>query len=387
MNGKVFIDFKDPEAIRILTKCLLMKDFGLNVTMPSTNLVPALPLRLNYIHWLSDIFEHFKFENIVGIDIGCGATCIYPLLAYKLKSWKMFALDTNEDSIKTAIENVKQNQLEPFITIIKQNSDEIFSNQIFKDIDSIDFCMCNPPFFDSQMDFKYEPKKNRTGGRKSPNSFRTGCSTELEVEGGEEYFIKQIIEKSCLLKNSIKIYTTMVGHQRNVGPIINFLVSKGISNFIETEFCQGQTTRWGVAWTFGYKNLLRKVPDLNLMNRCRNAAIKKEFLIDDGKVVLVKVKEILDKIQILCSDNEEVLEITAYKNTWSNQRKRKREILKNSEILEEKSDEKNTEPILIADILMEKIDNKKINLCIQYLYGSVGKNGIHQIMQYIVNCW
>lgn len=38
--------------------------------MPSNNLVPALPLRLNYLHWLSDIFEYFKLENVVGIDIG-----------------------------------------------------------------------------------------------------------------------------------------------------------------------------------------------------------------------------------------------------------------------------------------------------------------------------
>lgn len=387
MNGKVYIDFKDPEAIRILTKCLLIKDFGLTVTLPSNNLVPALPLRLNYLHWLSDIFEHLKFENVVGIDIGCGASCIYPLLANKLKSWKMFALETNEESVKSANENVKQNQLASFITIIKQNSDEIFSNQIFKDTDSVDFCMCNPPFFDTQMDLKYEPKKNRTGGRKSPTSFRTGCSTELEVEGGEEAFIKQIIEKSCSLKNAIRVYTTMVGHQRNVAPIINFLTSKGITNYIQTEFCQGQTTRWGIAWAFGYETLLRKVPDLNLMNRCRNTTITKEFLFDDERFVLVKVKGILEKIHILCSVNEKGLEITAFKNTWSNQRKRKREMLKNPEILEERVDEPNTDPVLIAEISMEKKYEKKFDLCIKYLYGSVGKNGIHQIMQHIVNSW
>lgn len=299
----------------------------------------------------------------------------------------MFALDTNEDSIKIAKENVKQNQLDSFITIIQQNPDEIFSDHIFKDINSIDFCMCNPPFYDSQMDFKYELKKNRTGGRKSPNSFRTGCTTELEVEGGEEAFIKQIIEKSCSLMALIKIYTTMIGHQRNVTPIINFLISKGITNFIQTEFCQGQTTRWGLAWTFGYRNLLRKVPDLNLINRCRNTTISKEFLFVDEERVLVKVKRILEKIQILCSENDEMIEITAFKNTWSNQRKRKREILKNPEVIVETTDEQNTDPILIADISMEKTDGKNFDLCIRYVYGSVGKNGIHQIMQFIVNSW
>lgn len=67
-SGKVFLDFKNAEALRALTTCLLKEDFGLSMELPSDRLVPTLPLRLNYIHWLEDIVG--KEENKWGIDIG-----------------------------------------------------------------------------------------------------------------------------------------------------------------------------------------------------------------------------------------------------------------------------------------------------------------------------
>lgn len=72
VNGKVKIDFKSDNALRVLTKCLLKKDFQLDVILPPDKLIPTLPLRLNYIHFLEDIMEIMptSSEQIVGIDIG-----------------------------------------------------------------------------------------------------------------------------------------------------------------------------------------------------------------------------------------------------------------------------------------------------------------------------
>ena len=67
-SGKVLLDFKDAEALRALTTCLLKEDFDLTVEMPPNRLVPTLPLRLNYIHWLEDIVGKDKAKW--GIDIG-----------------------------------------------------------------------------------------------------------------------------------------------------------------------------------------------------------------------------------------------------------------------------------------------------------------------------
>lgn len=65
------IDFKNVTALRTLAQCLLKKDFNLNVTLPETNLIPTLPLRLNYILWIEDVLRTLGLtENAVGIDIG-----------------------------------------------------------------------------------------------------------------------------------------------------------------------------------------------------------------------------------------------------------------------------------------------------------------------------
>lgn len=57
--------------LRELTKCLLKRDFNLDIWLPETKLIPTLSLRLNYILWLEDLLEQAKItNNILGIDIG-----------------------------------------------------------------------------------------------------------------------------------------------------------------------------------------------------------------------------------------------------------------------------------------------------------------------------
>lgn len=71
VTGKVTIDFKDANSLRILTKCLLKSDFNLDVDIPEDRLVPTLPLRLNYILWLEDFMISIqRNHDIKGLDIG-----------------------------------------------------------------------------------------------------------------------------------------------------------------------------------------------------------------------------------------------------------------------------------------------------------------------------
>lgn len=69
------MDFKDINALHAVTRCLLLKDFNLDVCLPKDKLIPTLPLRLNYILWLEDIFKAAECDqNITGIDIGNNRT-------------------------------------------------------------------------------------------------------------------------------------------------------------------------------------------------------------------------------------------------------------------------------------------------------------------------
>lgn len=98
MSGKIKIDFKNPEALRELSRCCLLKDFNLNVELPPDKLLPTLPLRLNYLLWMEDLLQQANItDEIVGVDVGCGASCVYCLLIARMHSeWKMFGLEIGE---------------------------------------------------------------------------------------------------------------------------------------------------------------------------------------------------------------------------------------------------------------------------------------------------
>ena len=65
------INFKDPEALKILTCSLASQYFDLTLEIPSNRLIPTLPLRLNYLLWIEDLLSYqTPSDQVVGIDIG-----------------------------------------------------------------------------------------------------------------------------------------------------------------------------------------------------------------------------------------------------------------------------------------------------------------------------
>ena len=83
---------------RQLTISLLKRDFDLTLELPDDRLCPPIPVRYNYIAWLQDLVDSTsdKYEDsydakrpVVGIDIGVGASCIFPLLGCASRtSWR-----------------------------------------------------------------------------------------------------------------------------------------------------------------------------------------------------------------------------------------------------------------------------------------------------------
>lgn len=64
---------------------------------------------------------------------------------------------------------------------------------VVKEGETFDFCMCNPPFFDSIEDANLNPKTACGGTRE-----------EMVCPGGEQAFISRIIEDSLSLKHSFR---------------------------------------------------------------------------------------------------------------------------------------------------------------------------------------
>lgn len=70
------------------------------------------------------------------------------------------------------------------------------------------------------------------------------------TEGGEVGFVQRIINESLHLKSKIRWYTSMVGKKSSLRILRSYLREKAVKNHLTTEFVQGYTHRWGIAWTF-----------------------------------------------------------------------------------------------------------------------------------------
>lgn len=111
-QGKATIDFRKPAACKALTKALLQHDFAITWDVPDGQLVPPVTNRANYIHWLEDLLVLSPPPNtevVTGLDVGCGANCIYPLLGAALNGWRFVGTDITDIAIEWAKKNVSSN--------------------------------------------------------------------------------------------------------------------------------------------------------------------------------------------------------------------------------------------------------------------------------------
>ncbi|XP_030655753.1 RNA N6-adenosine-methyltransferase METTL16 isoform X1 [Nomascus leucogenys] len=252
LNGRVSLNFKDPEAVRALTCTLLREDFGLSIDIPLERLIPTVPLRLNYIHWVEDLIGHQDSDKSTlrrGIDIGTGASCIYPLLGATLNGWYFLATEVDDMCFNYAKKNVEQNNLSDLIKVVKVPQKTLLMDALKEESEIIyDFCMCNPPFFANQLEAKGVNSRNPR--RPPPSSVNTGGITEIMAEGGELEFVKRIIHDSLQLKKRLRWYSCMLGKKCSLAPLKEELRIQGVPKVTYTEFCQGRTMRWALAWSF-----------------------------------------------------------------------------------------------------------------------------------------
>lgn len=111
-QGGATIDFRNAAACKALTRALLQHDFGITWDVPDGQLVPPVTNRANYIHWLEDLLvlsPQPNTEFVTGLDVGCGANCIYPLLGAALNGWRFVGTDITDIALEWAKQNVGSN--------------------------------------------------------------------------------------------------------------------------------------------------------------------------------------------------------------------------------------------------------------------------------------
>lgn len=238
-DGRTSLNFADPQAVRLLNQALLVRDYGLkHWAIPAGSLCPGVPGRLDYIHAINDLLEEegartqdaetVKKPGTYGLDIGTGASLIYPILGLKEYGWQMVGTDIDANSLKVAGAIAKFNPgLEKSIIVRKQpDKRAIFRNAILPG-EYFDFTMCNPPFFASAEQarraaaLKWKKLGVETGD--SPTLNFGGRANELWTEGGEPAFLRQMIDASTRFARQVGWFTTLVS-------------KKGYLKIAETEF-------------------------------------------------------------------------------------------------------------------------------------------------------
>ncbi|CAD6248302.1 unnamed protein product [Miscanthus lutarioriparius] len=244
-RGRASVDFTDFSATRELTRVLLLHDHGVNWWIPDGQLCPTVPNRSNYIHWIEDLLSSdlippisSSSERVKGFDIGTGANCIYPLIGASLLGWTFVGSDITNVALEWAKKNVESNpRLAELIEIRNANVPSSESETVVREgarekilepaedvampkphilvgvvneSESFDFCMCNPPFFESIEEAGLNPKTSCGG-----------TAEEMVCPGGELAFATQIIEDSVSLKNSFRWFTSMIGRKANLKLLIS----------------------------------------------------------------------------------------------------------------------------------------------------------------------
>ena len=358
-KSESFATHVDGDFNLALTRAVLSEYFQLSLpSLPAWNLCPPIPNRLNYVLWIKDLLhqvydcESEYFEKDVdcyegedasakdknhqsllysrsyrGMDIGTGASCIYPLLLSskyfhddendndqkgkddEKHQWQFLGTDIDPLSIQCAQENINANQLQHKVTValVPPTNDQLNSisteedcnidkkdcgvelnevgdrhdkidsttplhaameiaSTIFYDPKStnchtldkenirFDFCMTNPPFY-STIDDATKPRSGDGRNRTQMTIFESVYPGK--PIGGEVKFVTDMIHDSFYYQNQITWFTAMLGKKSSLVLIQKELelLGLGVGSIRKTEFVQGKTIRWGIAWTFRLPSL------------------------------------------------------------------------------------------------------------------------------------
>lgn len=249
------IDFALPNAVKCLNTTLLKTYYGIKYwDFPDENLCPPIPSRVEYIHLLNDLFMTSGIhKEITVLDIGTGATCIYPLLGKKVYDWSFIASETNKKSLNNASQIVNRNNLSQAIEFRFQNNPQHILSNVIIESDKIHASMCNPPFFKNEEEATFETQRKLKGLKQDTSQMTrnfSGTAGELWYTGGEKAFLHNYLYQSSLFKTQCFWYSSLVSKKDHVKSMLKSLKKLGATSTKVLDIVLGNKKSRVVAWTF-----------------------------------------------------------------------------------------------------------------------------------------
>ena len=247
--GNLTVDFSDPKAVKELNRSLLLADYQIKTwEFPDENLCPPIPGRVDYIHYLKDLLKDEK--DISVLDIGTGATCIYPLLGVAVYDWTFVGTDIDLDSLDSAQDIIDDNDLDAKIKLRQQFDENNILTGVIESDDVFTATMCNPPFYKSAEEARgANRRKTRNLGTNTVRNF-AGNNNELWYVGGEKAFLHNYLYQSSLYKKQAIWFTSLVSKKENIESLEKSANKLGVQEFKVIPMHQGNKVTRSVAWRF-----------------------------------------------------------------------------------------------------------------------------------------
>ena len=260
--GDESIDFANPKAVKWLNKALLKHYYGVEYwDIPTGYLCPPIPGRADYIHHIADLLGNSNNGKIpIGfkvkcMDIGVGASCVFPIIGNKEYGWSFVGSDIDAAAIESARKICNNNaRLTNQISLtLQENPNDIFHGVMLRN-EPIDVTICNPPFHASM-----EEAEKATMSKMSSLTHKKvttpvmnfgGQSNELWCEGGEERFVRSMIRQSKQFGSNCFWFTTQISKQSLLKSVYEVLKNVDAVEVKTIPMSQGTKTSRIVAWTF-----------------------------------------------------------------------------------------------------------------------------------------
>ncbi len=261
-RGQSTIDFANPAAVKALNQALLKAYYGLVWwDIPPDSLCPPIPGRADYIHYVADLISETapsatQESTPRVLDIGVGANCIYPIIGHRSYGWHFVGSDISARSLAAAQKIVAANPvLGGAIELrLQAQPDDIFRG-VIQAGEHFNLTICNPPFHTSAREARETNQRrlakqglDRPGSPLGSNF--GGQNAELWCPGGEQSFIRRMIDQSRLFATQVDWFTTLISRRESLPDIYRQLKKKAATTVHTVPMAQGQKISRFVAWSF-----------------------------------------------------------------------------------------------------------------------------------------
>lgn len=187
------------------------------------------------------------------LDIGVGASCIYPIIGRAEYGWRFTGTDVDPAALACAQRTVEANPgLAGGVELRLQTNPSSIFEGVVNAGESYDLSMCNPPFHSSLEEAREAARVKwaKLGRRPAAERNFGGEESELWCAGGEEGFVRRMIMDSAGFKTQVRWFTTLISKAATLPGVEKALTKAGAVERRIIDMAQGQKKSRLAAWSF-----------------------------------------------------------------------------------------------------------------------------------------